>query len=197
MAAAYSNTVTLSQDLKTLYLIDGSRAVPFNLINKAGVVIGTQNGNLTVTSALPNVVIPPDDEEDVPEEPESPDDPTGPIDAPIERLAARPRFVRLNTYRTQYNFIFFKEKGVISIMGASDIDVSIMGASDIDVSIMGSSDIDVSLSAPVETIQALHNADPEVPEEMSVRPGFQIYSFSIVNRTINIKRAGDLLIIAY
>ncbi|MEM0991491.1 MAG: hypothetical protein AAF806_18580 [Bacteroidota bacterium] len=45
-----SNTITLSTDMKTLYLIDDERAIPFDLTGK-GAIIGTLGGQVTVISA--------------------------------------------------------------------------------------------------------------------------------------------------
>ncbi|MEM1324472.1 MAG: hypothetical protein AAGI23_00880 [Bacteroidota bacterium] len=45
-----SNTITLSTDMSTLYLIDDERAIPFDLTGK-GAVIGTLGGQVSVVSA--------------------------------------------------------------------------------------------------------------------------------------------------
>ena len=45
-----SNTITLSTDMNTLYLIDDERAIPFDLTGK-GAVIGTLGGQVSVVSA--------------------------------------------------------------------------------------------------------------------------------------------------
>ena len=45
-----SNTITLSTDMNTLYLIDDERAIPFDLTGK-GAIIGTLGGQVTVISA--------------------------------------------------------------------------------------------------------------------------------------------------
>lgn len=46
-----SNTITLSTDMNTLYLIDDERAIPFDLNNGKGVLIGTMLGQVTVVTA--------------------------------------------------------------------------------------------------------------------------------------------------
>ncbi len=46
------NTITLSSDMKTLYLIDDERAIPFDLTNGNGVLIGTFLGQVTVATAV-------------------------------------------------------------------------------------------------------------------------------------------------
>ena len=45
------NTITLSSDMKSLYLIDNGRAIEFNLTSSKGILVGTLNGQLTVATA--------------------------------------------------------------------------------------------------------------------------------------------------
>jgi len=45
-----TNTITLSTDMRTLYLIDDDRAIPFDLENSSGVLVGTMAGQVTVIS---------------------------------------------------------------------------------------------------------------------------------------------------
>lgn len=45
-----SNSITLSTDMNTLYLIDDERAIPFDLTGK-GAIIGTLGGQVSVISA--------------------------------------------------------------------------------------------------------------------------------------------------
>ncbi len=52
------NTITLSTDLRTLYLIDDGRLIAYNLEKAQGVVIGTLDGQLAVVSGrrrLPDI----------------------------------------------------------------------------------------------------------------------------------------------
>ena len=46
------NTITLSTDMKTLYLIDDERAIPFDLTKGNGVLVGTLFGQITVATAI-------------------------------------------------------------------------------------------------------------------------------------------------
>ena len=46
------NTITLSSDMNTLYLIDDERAIPFDLTSGNGVLIGTLLGQVTVATAI-------------------------------------------------------------------------------------------------------------------------------------------------
>ncbi|PHN07698.1 hypothetical protein [Flavilitoribacter nigricans] len=203
---ATTNSITLSPDMSTLYLIDNNRAIPFDLNNKNGIVVGTLDGQLTVATALP-VIIPPQDKED-PTTPEIPDDDAGNTggtpdreleESPIRRLAISPRYFKISTLRKQFTLMFNKELGVLSIIGASDIDTSIIGASDIDTSIIGASDIDTSIARNIRI-----DPDPEdttdTPQEFDAqgaKANCYIYSFRITKNSINIKRAGGLLIIQY
>lgn len=47
-----ANTITLSSDMNTLYLIDDERAIPFDLTSGNGVLIGTLLGQVTVATAI-------------------------------------------------------------------------------------------------------------------------------------------------
>ncbi len=48
------NTITLSTDLSTLYLIDGDRMQSFSLETENGVLIGSLGGQIVATSAMDN-----------------------------------------------------------------------------------------------------------------------------------------------
>lgn len=219
LAEPSSNVITLSPDMSTLYLIDNNRVISFNINTKFGIDIGTLNGQLTAATALP-VIIRPDDEEDT-EDPEAPDsddsESPGPgvEDSPIRRLAERPRHFKISTIRKQFTLMFVKDKGVLSIIGASDIDTSIIGASDIDTSIIGASDIDTSLTRSIDPgiigasdidTSLTRGIEPEpaenadLPEEFDTQTSKNqcfIYSFRINNSSINIRKVGTLLIIKY
>jgi len=45
-----TNTITLSSDMTTLYLIDDERVIPFDLTNGKGVLIGVLKGQITVVT---------------------------------------------------------------------------------------------------------------------------------------------------
>lgn len=199
MATSSINSITLSPDLSTLFLIDNGRAIPFDLNHKNGIVIGTLDGQLTVATALPNILTPlPDKEGEDPELPNPHKKEPIFVDDSIERLAARPRLLRLSAVKSQWTLMFIKEKAVISIIGASDIDVSIIGASDIDVSIIGASDIDVSLARkPTDTTDDEPKTTDANVQEQSRRPNCQLYSFRIAKQSINIRRVKDTLVILY
>lgn len=46
------NTLTLSSDMETLYLIDNGRAIAFPLNSKDGILIGTLKGQITVATGF-------------------------------------------------------------------------------------------------------------------------------------------------
>ena len=175
------NSIALSPDMSTLFLIDNGRAIYFDLSSRFGIVIGTLDGQLTVATALPDIV----PVEDDPDTPEPPDTPPGGPDDPIERIIPdpRPRTLRLSTQSFKWNFLFVPIKGkeVFSIIGASDIDASIIGASDIDASIT--------------TRDAGTDGGAARATEASAQ--CRIFSFLIANKSINIKREGEQLVINY
>jgi hypothetical protein len=200
LAAASTNLITLSPDMSTLFLIDNNRAISFDLDNKFGVNIGTIDGQLTAATAVP-VIFPTDkedDEEDTPD-PDLPteEDPRGDIqDSPIHRLAQRPRYFKISTLRKQFTIMFNKELGVVSIIGASDIDTSIIGASDIDTSIIGASDIDTSLVRR-STDEPGEEEIPEAFDAQSNKSRCYIFSFRVSKSSINLRKSGGLLIVRY
>lgn len=197
MAQSIVNTITLSPDMSTLYLIDSGRAFPFPLQSKTGVVIGLLDGQLSVVTALPDISIP--------TEPGPPTPPTD-DDGPIKRIASRP--LRLSTITYRWTVIFFPDKGVLSIVGATDIDASIVGATDIDASIIGdpniavrsaepaaSTDQDIERSIPAGIVGAT-DIDASLRSRSvttSSRPRCLLFSFSLKNNNIRMRKAGDVL----
>jgi hypothetical protein len=105
--------------------------------------------------------------------------------------------------------MFIQDKGVLSIIGASDIDTSIIGASDIDTSIIGASDIDTSLigASDIDTSLSRTITDEPEPTESTATPEefdtqsskaqTYIYSFLITKGSINLRKVGGLLIVRY
>lgn len=188
--------------MSTLYLIDNGRVIPFNLNTKFGINIGTMDGQVTAATAVP-VIFPVDDEggtdhPDIPIEPETGSGPTA-EDSPVHRLAERPRYLKISTLRKQYTLLFNKELGVVSIIGASDIDLNIIGASDIDLNIIGASDIDLNIARkPVEEEETEPASEPlsAVPVE-NTGDRCQLFSFYIKEKSINLRKVGGLLIIRY
>lgn len=46
------NTITLSTDMETLFLIDNNRAIPFSLLDPTGIVLGLIQGQIAVATAF-------------------------------------------------------------------------------------------------------------------------------------------------
>ena len=106
------NTVTLSSDMTTLFLIEGSRVIPYSLYSIGGVLIGLVGGQITVVSAL---------------DPQP--DPGNSTSSVATRSAAVPipvvKAIKVSTERTQWSLLFVPRRGRISIIGATDIDASL------------------------------------------------------------------------
>lgn len=120
------NTITLSTDMTTLYLIEGNnRVIPYSLHAIGGVYIGLIGGQLTVVSALEPM----------------PDPGTKPIlaatnrsitatEEPEGRPIRRVKSVKLDTKRAQWSALFVRQNLGLVLIGATDIDVSRPGESD-------------------------------------------------------------------
>lgn len=208
--AETTNSITISPDLNTVYLIDNGRAIGFNLNHPNGINIGTLNGQITVSTALSVPLPDPGDDPTQPDRPDSDAPSDGPIpgklDIPIKNLGVRPRYYRIRTTQRRFTTLFFKDKGVVSIIGASDIDLNIIGASDIDLNIIGASDIDLNIARrniepepdpAVETPAEPENTETPAEDQLANRPQCLIYSFLIKEKSINIRKSGDLFIIQY
>ncbi len=201
-AEASVNQVTLSPDMSTLYLIDNNRVISFNLNNKFGVNISTIDGQLTAATGIP-VIFPTRDADDT-DDPDLPtedeDPPEVDPDGPIHRLVQRPKHLKISTVRRQFTVMLNPKIGVVSIIGASDIDLNIIGASDIDLNIIGASDIDLNVARPIPTTEEEPDTTgTETPDlaESTRSDKCPIYSFQIKERSINIRKVKDILIIRY
>lgn len=107
------NTITLSTDMSTIYLIDGGRAIPFSLNTIGGVLVGEIKGQLTVVSAFDN--IPTED----PSKNLETFSTARAVGIPVVKTATVP------TNKGNWNFIHIREQRKLCIIGAVDIDVSI------------------------------------------------------------------------
>jgi hypothetical protein len=108
------NTITLSADMSTLYLIDGGRAIPYSLDAIGGVLIGEIKGQLTVVSALDP--FPMDDKEI-----QSFSFDQRSVGTPIPTVKS----AKIPTSRGQWNFLYLRERKQICVIGAVDIDIAI------------------------------------------------------------------------
>ena len=116
------NTITLSSDLETLYLIDNNRAIEFPLNSKKGILIGSLNGQITVVSAIN----PPKEEDDAPI-----GDGENDLASPAGTLAKakggvlNPKSVTFSAKKGQYTTFFNGKLKIMCLIGFGDIDVSI------------------------------------------------------------------------
>lgn len=116
------NTITLSSDLETLYLIDNNRAIKFPLNSKEGILVGSLNGQITVVSAIN----PPKEENDAPI-----GDGEGDLASAAETLAKakggilNPKSVTVPAKKGQYTTFFNGKLKIMCLIGFGDIDISI------------------------------------------------------------------------
>lgn len=116
------NTITLSSDLETLYLIDNNRAIEFPLNSKEGILVGTLNGQITVVSAI----APPKEEDDEPI-----GDGENDLASPVGTLAKakggvlNPKSVTVSAKKGQYTTFFNGKLKIMCLIGFGDIDISI------------------------------------------------------------------------
>ncbi len=121
--APMANTITLSTDMTTLYLIEGNgRAIPYSLHAIGGVYVGLLGGQLTVVSALE----PMPDPGSKPVLAASTRSVTEATATPIQRVKS----VRLSTDNAQWSALFIRKNFGFVLIGATDIDSSLTGESD-------------------------------------------------------------------
>ncbi len=103
------NTITLSADMSTIYLIESGRVIPYSLYSIGGVLIGLVGGQITVVSAL------------------DPQPDAGSEASVLTRSASIPvvKSAKISTDKGQWTLLFLPKQSRISIIGATDIDVSI------------------------------------------------------------------------
>ena len=128
------NSIVLSADMETLYLIDNGRTIEFP-INEQGVLIGVLNGQLTAASAMKvPVPIKGDDDDSVDGDGilgEEEDDirPLERIEAekrpkailPLVKPTLFPSRLKLSLENSQWNFSFNPDRGYFFAIGATDI----------------------------------------------------------------------------
>ncbi|MBK7869661.1 MAG: hypothetical protein IPJ74_02755 [Saprospiraceae bacterium] len=102
------NTIALSTDMNTIYLIEAGRVIPYSLYSIGGVLIGLIGNQLTVVSAIEPM----------------PDSGTKTESA---RAAVIPvvKSLKVSVDKGQWTILFLPKFNRISIMGATDIDSSI------------------------------------------------------------------------
>lgn len=113
------NTITLSSDMETLYLIDDGRAIEFKITEAKGILVGTLNGQVTVVTSLH----PPKEEVEAPIGTD-----TG--DAALPTSLAKPgmpqeKKVSVSTKGDQWTIFFNRGNEVMALIGIGEIDTSI------------------------------------------------------------------------
>lgn len=92
------NSITVSSDMSTLYLIDNGRSIDFPFNNPRGVLIGSLKGQLSVATA---------------------------IEPPTSEEMAQAKTIKLPTEKAQWTMFYYIDKETLAIVGASDIDIAI------------------------------------------------------------------------
>lgn len=118
------NSIVLSSDMETLYLIDNGRALEFPL-GERGLLIGILDGQLSVATAM-KIPVPITDDE-----PDSPEIPTRPkSEAKLTRQAIQPApkdplfpvNLKVEVQKSQWALSFNPQQGNLYAIGATDID---------------------------------------------------------------------------
>lgn len=94
------NTIALSTDMRTLYLLDNNRATSFDLENEQGVLIGTIQGEVTVIS-------------------------TKGTGTDFESRLSNAARKEIPLKDSQWTVMYHPDNEVMFIIGAADIDVAI------------------------------------------------------------------------
>lgn len=100
------NSLTLSSDMQTLYLVDNGRSFNFRLDSQNGIIVGLLDGQISVSTArrLPEI----EDE--------------GSSFADASLVPVPPVKVRLDLDDAQYTLFFNLEHDFLGIIGATEID---------------------------------------------------------------------------
>ncbi len=89
------NSITVSSDMSTLFLIDNGRSIDFPFNNPRGILIGSLKGQLSVATA---------------------------IEPPSSEEMAAGKTLKLPTENAQWTMFYHIDDSVLGIIGASDID---------------------------------------------------------------------------
>lgn len=113
------NTITLSTDMETLYLIDNGRAIAFSLSNTNGIIIASVKGQVTAVTAP-----------DIPQEDPTPDGSSSTAKTSLTKSEkasgspAPPEKVMLPIPQNQWTIFFNPKNEYLCVIGATDIDVA-------------------------------------------------------------------------
>lgn len=92
------NSITISSDMSTLYLIDNGRSIDFPFNNPRGVLIGSLKGQLSVATA---------------------------IEPPTPEETSSGKTLKVPTENAQWTMFYHIDNGVLGLIGATDIDIAI------------------------------------------------------------------------
>lgn len=92
------NSITVSSDMSTLYLIDNGRSIDFPFNNPRGILIGSLKGQLSVATA---------------------------IEPPTSEEIAAAKTIKLPTEKAQWTMFYNFDNSILGLIGATDIDVAI------------------------------------------------------------------------
>ncbi len=113
------NSISLSSDMKTLYLIDNGRAIPFDLTVRQGVLVGLLGDQLVVATAASNPrgdgeLDPPSDGE-IATGGRDAETPTPEAEAPASKYAFKAG------ENSQYTLSYNRKNKALSVIGLDDI----------------------------------------------------------------------------
>lgn len=111
------NSITLSSDMKTLYLIDNGRAIDFPIDDKVGILIGKIGNQISVATAV---------------NPIETDEGVGDNRGASSRADGR-RVIKLSAAaKSQWTMTFHEGTHQLGIIGTTDIDLSLTHPQDVE-----------------------------------------------------------------
>ncbi len=124
------NTISFSPDMRTLYLIDSGRTIPFALDKGNGVLVAILHGQVTVVSAPDNPFEEPDEPADDPGSRPRRSLATEPVSAALN-LPTYPKKVTLPTADSQWTVFNNEENQALVVIGTTDINAGIKDERDL------------------------------------------------------------------
>jgi hypothetical protein len=114
---AMLNTIAISPEMETFYLIDNGKAIPFALLEGRGIVISLVEGQINVATA---VRIP-----KMEEEAESPIDLREAVAfrSEVMEKGRKIRIIRLSTEKTIWSVAFHSKNAALCFIGATEVEV--------------------------------------------------------------------------
>jgi hypothetical protein len=118
------NTIAISTDVETLYLIDNGKAIQFSLTEGRGIIIGLLEGQLTVASAL-RIPILTEDKEPMIEVRES-----AVMRTELIEKDRKMKVVRLSLADSVWATAFDPRNGTLCFIGATEVEIRRPGPGD-------------------------------------------------------------------